>query len=227
MDSAARALRVSPVSALIDSCIVFSLPPGRSRGLQPSPRLARQASGAQHFAFSRNDVRTAPPSAHDRCQRPLGSGLMVGADVVTEAELRGRGLRVATAPYFSVFMAVRDAVGAERCDTPPEWRDAIRPHLTRGDHEVLAPLATAHNTYAPNAILPFPETPGQTVEEALEQILAAEERLVRDIHECVDLGPTGDWRQAARDPRRWVRDFILAIARAWIGFRPIWQQAGS
>jgi DNA-binding MarR family transcriptional regulator len=152
---------------------------------------------------------------------------MAGAYVVAGAELRGHALRVATSPYFSLFMALRDAAGAQRSGTPEPWCDAIRPHLTQRDHEVLAPLATAHWTYAPDAILPFPEQPGQTLEHGLEQILAAEDRLLGDIHECLELGRTGDWRPAARDPRRWLRGFVLAVARAWNGFRPVWQQAAS
>jgi DNA-binding transcriptional ArsR family regulator len=131
------------------------------------------------------------------------------------------------APYFSLFMALRDAVGAERSGTPEPWCDAIRPHLTRRDHEVLAPLATAHWTYVPNAILPFPELPGQTLEHGLEQIVAAGDRLVGEIHDCLQLGRTGDWRRAAHDPRRWVRDFVVVIARAWSGFRPVREQAES
>jgi DNA-binding transcriptional ArsR family regulator len=150
---------------------------------------------------------------------------VAGVTYVPGAELRGHDLRTATSPYFSLFMAVRDAAGAERSGTPEPWCVAIRAHLKRRDYEVLAPLATAQRTLAPDAILPFPEPPGQTLKEDLEQVVAAEDRLVRDIQLCLELGPTGDWRRAERDPRRWVRDFALAIARAWNGFRPVWQQA--
>ena len=150
---------------------------------------------------------------------------MAGVTYVREAELRGRGLRIAASPYFSLFMAVRDAVGAGRSGTPEPWCDAIRAHLTRSDYEVLAPLATAQRTHAPDAILPFPHAAGQTLKEGLEQVVAAEDRLVRDIYACLELGPTGDWRRAAADPRRWVRGFALALAHAWSGFRPVWQQA--
>lgn len=150
---------------------------------------------------------------------------VTGVDYARETDLRGRELRVAASPFFSLFMAVRDAAGAERSGTPEPWCEAIRMHLTRADYEVLAPLVISQRTSVPDAILPCPDAPGETLKESFERIVAAEDSLVRQIHACAAQGPTGDWRQAARDPQRWVRGFILAMARAWSGFRPVWQQA--
>jgi DNA-binding transcriptional ArsR family regulator len=150
---------------------------------------------------------------------------MEGVGYVQAAEIRTKRLHVAASPYFSLFMAARDAVGAGRSGTPDAWCSAIRMHLTRSDYEVLAPLATSGRTQAPDAIVPLPEPPGQTLKDSLEQILAAEDRLVREIYACAATGPTGDWSAAVRDPQRWVRAFVLALAHAWNGFRPIWQQA--
>jgi hypothetical protein len=58
-------------------------------------------------------------------------------------EARRRPIRVAVSPLFSLFMATRDALGAERSGTPDPWCSAIRMHLTRRDHEVFAPLTTS------------------------------------------------------------------------------------
>jgi DNA-binding transcriptional ArsR family regulator len=147
---------------------------------------------------------------------------MTSVEYVEERDLTGRPLHVAAAPLASVLMAVRDAAGAERSDTPEAWRRVIRAHLTHRDYEVLAPLATSEPTLVPSSLVPFPGPSGQTFKDALEQIVAAEDALVREIDECMVAGSAGDWREPARHPRRWVRGLVLALARAWSGFRPIW-----
>src|SRR2546423_12130987 len=150
---------------------------------------------------------------------------MPGADYVEERDLIGRPLRAAAAPLPSLLMAVRDAAGAERSDVPEAWRRVIRAHLTRRDYEVLAPLATRVPTVFPTSLVPFPDGPTQSLKDALERLVAAEDDLTREIHECLDGGSAGDWREPARDPRRWVRGLVLALARARAGFPPI-SQAG-
>jgi DNA-binding transcriptional ArsR family regulator len=150
---------------------------------------------------------------------------MPGVEYVTMDEIRNRPLQVAVSPLLSLFMAVRDAAGAERSGTPEPWCEAIRAHLTRRDYDVLAPLVTSERTFVPRAILPFPEAPGDTLKEGLERIIAAEHDLNRDISTCVASGRAGDWREPARDPRRWIRGFVLAMARAWNGFSPVWRNA--
>jgi DNA-binding MarR family transcriptional regulator len=146
---------------------------------------------------------------------------MSTADYVEERDLVARPLRVADAPLGSLLMAVRDAAGADRAGTPEAWRRVIRSHLTRRDYDVLAPMATRRPTVFPSSLVPLPDGPAQTLPEALEQILAAEDLLAGEMQECVDAG-AGYWREPARDPRGWVRGYVLALARAWPGFRPIW-----
>ena len=145
-------------------------------------------------------------------------------EYIEGGELTAAPLRAATAPLFSLLVALRDVAGADRAGTPEPWRRAIRPYLTRRDHEVLAPLVTAGHVLVPNAILPFPDPPGQSLKDGLERIVAGEDDLLRDVESCRALGPTGDWRVPARDPKRWVRGFVLALAHAWRGFGPIWRQ---
>jgi DNA-binding transcriptional ArsR family regulator len=148
---------------------------------------------------------------------------MTGVEYVEESDLVARPLRVAAAPLHSLLMATRDAAGAERAGTPEAWRRVIRAHLTRGDYEVLAPLATPRPTLVPSALVPFPDHGTQTLKEALDQIVSSGDALAADIDECMGAAAAGDWRDPARDPRRWVRGLALALARAWAGFRPIWQ----
>src|SRR4051794_33305220 len=148
---------------------------------------------------------------------------MPGIEYVEEHDLVARPMRIASAPAHSLLMALRDAAGAERAATPEAWRRVIRAHLTRRDYEVLAPLATPRPTLVPSALVPFPGNGSQSVKDALEQIVAAGEGLGSEIDECMSVPAAGDWRDPARDPRRWVRGLALAMTRAWAGFRPIWQ----
>jgi len=150
---------------------------------------------------------------------------MPGVEYIELRHLERRPLRVAVAPLFSLLMAARDAAGARRSGTPESWCRAIRAHLTGRDYETLAPLATAARVNVPDAILPFPAPPGESLRESFERIIAAEDSLVRDIHACVSSGRAGDWKAPSRDPRRWVRAFVVALARAWNGFEPVWLTA--
>ena len=148
---------------------------------------------------------------------------MASVEYVEERDLVRRPLRPAAAPLPSLLMALRDAAGAERSDTPEAWRRVIRAHLTRADYEVLAPLATPRPTFVPSALVPVPDARSQPLTEALERLVAAEEVLAGEIDDCLAASSAGDWRGPARDPRRWVRGLVLALARAWSGFRPVWE----
>ena len=145
---------------------------------------------------------------------------------VSGEEVRRSPFRVELSPARSLYMATRDAAGAARSGTPRAWCEAIRSHLTREDHEVLAPLATSQMVFVPEAILPEAMPPGLTLREELERVVAiADEHLARDIQAAVCAGPAGDWRAAERDPGRWVRRYVCALTRAWSGFEPVWRRA--
>jgi DNA-binding transcriptional ArsR family regulator len=147
---------------------------------------------------------------------------MSSVDYIEEQDLVARPLRLAEAPLGSLLIAVRDAAGADRAGTPEAWRRVLRAHLTRRDYDVLAPLATREPTVFPSALIAHPDGPVQTLPEALKQIVAAEAELAEEMHECVEAGAV-QWSGPARDPRGWARGFVLALARAWPGFRPIWE----
>ena len=146
----------------------------------------------------------------------------MSVEYLEESELLARPLRVAAAPVHSLLMALRDAAGADRAGTPEAWRRVIRAHLSERDYEVLAPLATSRPTLVPSALVPLPDSAGQTLKDGLEQMVAAGESIGGEIDACVRSGGAGDWGDAARDPQRWVRGLALALTRAWTGFRPIW-----
>jgi hypothetical protein len=150
---------------------------------------------------------------------------MTGVEYVEERDLVGRPLRAAAAPLPSLMMAMRDAAGAGRSDTPEAWCRVIRAHLTRRDHEVLAPLSTSEPTLVPSALVPFPAGPAQSMKDALEAIVGAQDVLAEEIQECLEADTAGDWREASIDPGRWVRGLVVAMTHAWAGFRPIWEAA--
>src|SRR5215218_2876691 len=146
---------------------------------------------------------------------------MSGVEYVEERDLVERPLGVAVAPLPSLMMALRDAAGAERSDTPEAWCRVIRAHLSRRDLEVLAPLSTSEPTLVPSALL----SSANAVKDALEQLIAAEETLGAEIQKCRDADAAGDWGEPAADPARWIRGLVVALTHAWAGFRPIWQAA--
>ena len=150
---------------------------------------------------------------------------MPGVEYIELRHLDQRRMGVAVAPVFSLLAAARDAAGACRGGTPESWCHAIRAQLTGRDYETLTPLITAARVNVPDAILPFPAPPGQPLKDSFERIIAAEDSLIRDIDACVSSGRAGDWSEPARNPRRWLRGFVVALARAWNGFEPIWQTA--
>lgn len=151
---------------------------------------------------------------------------MAGVEFIRGEELRRRPFRVAVSPLCSLFMATRDAVGAQRSGTPEAWCKAIRAHLTPSYYDIFAPLATSQIVFVPDALVPVPTVPGLSFKDELERVVAiAEADLARDIHASRASGPTGDWRAAERHPERWVHDFAGALARAWNGFEPVWRLA--
>lgn len=151
---------------------------------------------------------------------------MRGVEFVRAEEVRRRPFRVSVAPVASLFMATRDAAGAQRAGTPDSWCEAIRRCLTRTDYETLAPLLTSQVVMLPDAVVPSPSVPGLTIDEEFERLVATSDAvLARDIHIAAASGPTGDWRAAERNPARWVRAYVGALARAWNGFEPMWRHA--
>lgn len=141
-------------------------------------------------------------------------------------EVRRRPFRVAVSPAVSLYMATRDAAGAQRSGTPESWCRAIRRCLNPTDYEVLAPLLTSEVVMMPEAVIPSRSVSSLPLKQELERIVAlSDAELARDIYVCTASGPTGDWRRVERDPARWVRAYVCALARAWNGFEPIWRLA--
>jgi DNA-binding transcriptional ArsR family regulator len=133
---------------------------------------------------------------------------------VEERELVSHRLRAEVAPLPSLLLAATDAARTERSGTPDAWRRVIRAHLTRRDHEALAPLAAPKPACIPSSLIVL----GPTFEGAVEQLVAAADVLAGEIH-----GLDGVWREPARDPRRWLCALLVALTHAWSAFQPVWR----
>jgi DNA-binding transcriptional ArsR family regulator len=141
-------------------------------------------------------------------------------------DVRRSPFRVAVTPLPSLTGALRDAVGARRNGTPAAWCDAVRGHLRTQDHETLAPFTVSRQTLVPDPLLGLTGPPGDSLKDGIERMMATPtDLLAQEISACRAASGNPGWREAERDPARWLRRYVASLLRAWKGFAPIWQQA--
>ncbi len=151
---------------------------------------------------------------------------MAGVEYIEAEDVRRAPFRVAITPVPSLSSALRDAVGANRNATPRAWCDEIRKHLRDQDYETLAPFMTSGQTLIPDPLLGLAEPPGQSFRDAIESMIATPATALADeIAQCAAASGNGAWRQAQRDPARWLRRYVAGLLRAWKGFGPLWRRA--
>jgi DNA-binding transcriptional ArsR family regulator len=148
-------------------------------------------------------------------------GVYIEAD-----DVRRSPFRVALTPLPSLNGALRDAVGAGRNGTPAAWCDAVRGHLRTQDYETLAPFSVSAQTLVPDPLLGLTAPPGESLKDGIERMMATPiEFLAQEISACRAASGNAAWREAERDPLRWLRRYVASLLRAWKGFAPVWQQA--
>jgi DNA-binding transcriptional ArsR family regulator len=148
-------------------------------------------------------------------------GVHIGAE-----DVRRSPFRAAVTPLPSLTFALRDTVGARRGGTPEAWCEAIRRHLRPRDYETLAPFATPRQTLVPDQLLGLVEPPGESLEDGIERMIATpSELLAEEIADCTAASGSRAWREAERDPGRWLRLYVACLLRAWKGFGPLWRLA--
>jgi DNA-binding MarR family transcriptional regulator len=119
-----------------------------------------------------------------------------------------------------------DAVNNGRKGTPRAWRRAISAHLRDSDYETLTPFVTSGQTLVPDPLLGLTEPPGETLKDGIERMIATPvDALAEEIVECRDATGSTAWREAERNPARWLRRYVASLLRAWKGFGPVWRQA--
>ena len=149
-------------------------------------------------------------------------------DVIAVAELDGATVRVSRSPLPSVFTLTRDALRNGQRGTPRVWRVAALSRMRRSDAEALAPLTDARCTGWPG-LLDDADAPYETFDEALQRLhtfpgTALLEALERDP----DVRATDPlWDPLRRDPDRWLRRYVDAIHRGWLGMAELWHQSAA
>ncbi len=150
---------------------------------------------------------------------------MTGVEYIEAEDVRRHPFRVAITPLPSLNSALRDAAGAGRAGTPEPWCAAIRAHLRTRDYETLAPFVTDGPLLAPDPLVGLAKPPGESLKDGIERMMATPvDRLAEELAECNRFSG-GAWTEAARDPAGWLRRYVAALLRAWMGFRPVWRQA--
>ncbi|MEN3285246.1 MAG: hypothetical protein V7607_6386 [Solirubrobacteraceae bacterium] len=151
---------------------------------------------------------------------------MDGIEYVEAQDVRRSPFRVALTPLPSLSSALRDAAGARRAGTPAAWCEAIRRHLRSSDYETLAPFITPGTMLVPEPLLGSTNPSGESFTEAAERMMATPTGfLAEEIAACSAATGNPAWREAERDPARWLRRYVGAVLRAWKGFGPVWCHA--
>jgi DNA-binding MarR family transcriptional regulator len=146
-------------------------------------------------------------------------------DYIEAADVRRSPFRVAVTPLPSLNAALRDALGASRSGTPAAWCTAIRANLRQSDRETLIPFATPGPALLPDALLGLADAPGESFKAGIERMIATPlDELLEEIATCSAFAGDLVWREAERDPSRWLRRYVGSLLRAWKGFGPIWKQ---
>jgi DNA-binding transcriptional ArsR family regulator len=149
-----------------------------------------------------------------------------GIEYVEARDVRRSPFRVALTPLPSLTSALRDAVGAGRSGTPTAWCEAIRRHLRSADYETLAPFITPGTMLVPEPLMGLTNPSCESFADSAERIMATPTGfLAEEIAACSAASGNPAWREAERDPGRWLHRYVGAVLRAWSGFGPVWRHA--
>jgi DNA-binding transcriptional ArsR family regulator len=149
-------------------------------------------------------------------------------DYVPAGELDEATVRVACSPLPTVFTLTRDALQNGRRGTPRTWRVAALSRLRRRDAEALAPLTDARCTGWPG-LLAANDAPRETLDDALERLAATPgTTLLGELESDPDVSATDQlWEPLRRDPDRWMRGYVDAVHRGWLGLEELWRRSTS
>lgn len=147
-------------------------------------------------------------------------------DYVEAAELDQVPVRVARSPLPTIFSLTRDALRDGRGDSPAGWRTAVLSDLRGADAETLAPLTDPRCAGWPD-MLEESDAPNETLGEALERVAALSGDAFLEVLEGDpdSVVPGEWWDPVRRDPDRWLRSYVEAIARAGRSLDPLWRRS--
>jgi DNA-binding transcriptional ArsR family regulator len=166
-------------------------------------------------------------------------GVTASYEYVPVSELEDAKVDVAVAPFETVFVHTIDALthgglGSRLArDRPPAspapWRSAIMSRLRARDVKTLMPLVDPRTLQWPSCIAPTQQSTA-TMEETLEVIAAVtgQELSAAIVGQAsADRQPLEPWLPVLRAPDRWMRSYVEAMRRAWLGFEPVWRRAST
>jgi DNA-binding transcriptional ArsR family regulator len=149
-----------------------------------------------------------------------------GVEYIEAEDVRRSPFRVAVSPLPSLHSAMREAAGGHSTGMPRAWSDAIRRHLRSDDSRVLAPFLAPGHSMLPDPVVGLTDPPGESLKEGIERMMAtSEDEVAAEIDGCAATGNAPYWREAQRDPARWLRRYAGCLLRAWKGFGPVWRRA--
>jgi DNA-binding transcriptional ArsR family regulator len=149
-------------------------------------------------------------------------------DFVPASELDKATVRVACSPLPTVFTLTRDALQKGRRGTPRTWRVAALSRMRRRDAEALAPLTDRRCTGWPG-LLSANDAPRETLDDALQRLAATPgTALLGEMESDPDVSATDPvWEPLQRDPDRWMRGYVDAVQRGWLGLEELWKRSTS
>jgi DNA-binding transcriptional ArsR family regulator len=138
-------------------------------------------------------------------------------------EIDRRTFHVAITPLPSLLVSLLDALDDPVHRSAP-WRQDIRGHLRTRDYAALLPLRG--QGWHPDFAFPPAAAPIATIDDELERIAATPPEQIEAEVEGLRACPGKDrWRLASRGGSRWRDNYLDALARAWRGYRPVWERA--
>jgi DNA-binding transcriptional ArsR family regulator len=148
-------------------------------------------------------------------------------DHVPSAEVEGAPLRVVVSPLPTALLLTRDALQHGRRGTPLAWRKAVLSQLRARDAEVLSPLVDPETSGWPT-LLDDVGTCHESLDSALQRVsTACGTAMLHALETDRDVTPVASWDIVRRDPDRWLRGYVDAIARTWSGLQPLWSRSSA
>lgn len=150
-----------------------------------------------------------------------------GTTRIELGELGRVRIQLRWAPYVSVMALIADVLGGRSRGAPEPWRELVRGSV-RGSGathrpEVAAALAFSSGAQAPDCLAPAGVYRDGSMPSALERLSAIRgEDLLADLHTIFGDGPLpSGWRDAARSPQRWLRDYANLVAEVSDALAPL------
>lgn len=132
-------------------------------------------------------------------------------------------LSVVAAPVPTVVSLLCDALGGPRQGVAREWTRLVRAAVPATAVLALRPIVERSTVLLPDCLSPV-GVGDQAFPTQLERIAdTPPEQLLRGVAELFDGVPPPAWQLAMARPRRWLGQYVTALAAAWRAYAPVWR----